>query len=96
MNGPVPEDFCPRVSPGLIQAEVEDGLAIYDPRSTEVLFLNHSAQAVWSCCDGTGSVAEIAADIAEVCKADAPSVLLEVRTLVADWHQRGLVGPGPL
>jgi len=88
--------FRPQVRPGLAQAQLDGELAVYDPRSQEMLVLNQSAQAIWSCCDGTGTVAEIVADIVAVFEADAGAVNDQVRDVIAEWSRRGLlVTPAP-
>jgi hypothetical protein len=88
--------FRPQVRPGLAQAQLDGELAVYDPQSQEMLVLNQSAQAIWSCCDGTGTVAEIVADIVAVFEADAGAVNDQVRDVVAEWSRRGLlVTPAP-
>ena len=92
--------FRPKTRPGLVQAHLEGDLAVYDPHAQEMLVLNQSAQAIWSCCDGTGTVAEIVADIVAVYGADPETVRSQVNELVADWSRRELLerperGPAP-
>jgi hypothetical protein len=92
------DEFRPQVRPALAHAQLEGELAVYDPQAQEMLVLNQSAQAVWSCCDGTGTVAEIVADIVDVFGAEAGAVKGQVCELVADWSRRGLLvtpAPGP-
>ena len=55
--------------------------------------LNESGSIVWQCFDGSGSIAEIAADIAEVFGADLDAVTNDVATLARDVGALGfLVG----
>jgi hypothetical protein len=91
--------FRPRARPDLARAELEGDLAVYDPKAQEMLVLNQSARAIWSCCDGTGTVGEIVADIVAVFTAEPAMVRSQVVELVIDWSRRGLLdqpAPGPL
>jgi hypothetical protein len=83
--------FRPQACAGLPQAELDGDLAVYDLHAQELLVLNRSARAIWSCCDGTGTVPEIVADIVEVFGAEPETVRCQVTELVADWSRRGLL-----
>jgi PqqD family protein of HPr-rel-A system len=81
----------PRTSREVLEARLDDETVLYDPRRQELFVLNSSAALVWSCCDGSATPAEIAADIAEVFQADPATVEQQVAQLVEDWRGRGLL-----
>jgi hypothetical protein len=90
-------EFRPRARSGIRAADLSDGeLGLYDPATNEMLLLNASATAVWACCDGSATVAEIVAEIVEVFGVDPVVVRSQVHGLVGEWSRRKfLESPGP-
>jgi hypothetical protein len=50
---------------GVSMEEMDGDLILFNPASEKVLYFNPSAAVVWQLCDGTRSVGEIAAILAE-------------------------------
>jgi len=86
----------PQVRPDVLTAEFDQELVLYDPASQSSFRLNHSARAVWICCDGSSTVDEIAEDLAAVYGTDTETVLAHVRRLIEDWATQGLLTDGSL
>lgn len=81
---PVPT-FDKRVVP------VEDALFVYDEANTRFFRLNSSAAAVYRCCDGAASVAEIVALLTSQFPDDSANVQEDVEATVAELQELGLV-----
>jgi PqqD family protein of HPr-rel-A system len=73
-------------------AVVLDGEAVIH-RSGEVHTLDPVATLVWRCCDGSASVAEIAADLASGFDADAATVERDVAATISELDRLGLLAP---
>jgi DNA/RNA-binding domain of Phe-tRNA-synthetase-like protein len=92
---PVTEEFVAMARPDVAQIEVDGEIVLYDDRSKVMHRLSPTAGQVWRCLDGSGRLAEIAADIAEVYQADPAQVLDEVVATVRNLASAGLlVGVG--
>lgn len=85
----------PKARPDVLVAELDQDLVLYDPVNRSSFRLNHTARAVWLCCDGSTTVDEIAEDLAAVYKADPQTVSEQVHRLVAYWAAQGLFSAGP-
>jgi len=90
-GGPRRPASMPRVRSDVLAAELDEDLVLYDPASKSSFRLNYSARAVWTCCDGSSTIDEIAEDLAAVYGADPQTVLAHVRRLVDDWRIQGLL-----
>jgi PqqD family protein of HPr-rel-A system len=55
----------PRMVPGLELNELDDGLIVFSQQTDTVHHLNHTAAVVLELCDGSRTVDEIAAVLAE-------------------------------
>lgn len=64
---------------------------MFDAPSDTVLKMNPSATTVWSCCDGSATVDEIATDITEVYGVERSVVFAQVMSLVGQWSDKGLL-----
>lgn len=65
---------------------------LYDPRTQLLHVLNPTAAIVWSCCDGLGSVEDIATELSETLT-ETPSweqILDDVRDALSRFSQEGL------
>ena len=58
-----PDKPCHR--PGLIHYDVLDEMVVYYPGGAQAASLNDSARAIWALCDGTRTVDDICADLAQ-------------------------------
>ena len=93
--------FVPRARPdvAMVQLGAEIVLGRIADGSTflQTVALNESGAIVWQCFDGSGTVEEIAADIADVFGADAEAVGADIETLAREVGEAGfLVGVEPV
>ncbi len=66
---------------------------LYDPRTQLLHVLNPTAAIVWSCCDGSGSVEDIATELSETLT-ETPAweqILDDVRDTLSRFSQEGLL-----
>lgn len=77
--------------PDVTQVEVDGEIVLYDDTTNVMHRLNPTAGQVWHCLDGSGSLAEIAADLAEVYAVDPQQVLTEVVATVRQFGSAGLL-----
>ena len=68
----MPSD-SPLAVDGLDVNQVKDGLIVYDPARDRVHYLNNTAAAIFTLCDGDHDADAIAATVAELFGADAPT-----------------------
>jgi hypothetical protein len=79
----------------LAQVEVDGELLVYDEKARTIHHLNGSASLLWDCLDGSGSLEDIAADIADVYGIDGGRVLEDIVEAARDLAAKGLlVGAG--
>jgi PqqD family protein of HPr-rel-A system len=71
--------------------EIDDETVVYDPKTGEVHYLNATAALVFELCDGSGSVAEIAGDLADAFGLPEDQVVEQVGGLVAALREAGLL-----
>jgi PqqD family protein of HPr-rel-A system len=83
----------PRKAEPLEVNEADDGLVVYDPERDQVHHLNASAAVIFDLCDGSRSVEEIAAVLADVYALPAPP-LSEAQAGLDDLAERGLITTG--
>jgi peroxiredoxin len=80
--------FVPRARPDVaavhVGAELVIGRIAPDTTYLETCALNESAAIVWQCFDGSGTIDEIAADIADVFEIDLDGVRADVLRLARD------------
>jgi PqqD family protein of HPr-rel-A system len=81
----------PRARADLDLVEIDDEKVVYDPRTGEVHYLNATAALVFELCDGSGSVREIAGDLAEAFGLPEDEVVDQVEGLVASLREAGLL-----
>ena len=89
-----PEHMSPRmpkVKDGVTAIEIEGEAVLYDSEEIELHHLNPTATIVFGLCDGTGTVAELAADIAEAFGVPLDQVEREVGSLVETFDQIGIL-----
>ena len=80
----------PQAREGLDVNEVADGLVIYDVVSDQVHYLNWSAGAVFSLCDGSRDIAELAQEVQDVFGLEEAPVAA-VRETVEQLRSQALV-----
>ena len=81
----------PKVRTDLDIVELDDELVLYDPARDEVHYLNATAALVFQLCDGSATVRELSTEIAEALGAPAKRVERQVRTLLKDLREVGLL-----
>jgi PqqD family protein of HPr-rel-A system len=81
----------PKIRQDLTVVELDGEAVIYDDDSGELHHLNPTATVVFSLCDGTATVKELAADIADAFGQPAADVEKQVRTLLREFRKVGLL-----
>jgi len=81
----------PRVRQDLAVVELDGEAVIYDEDSGDLHHLNPTATLVYGLCDGSATVAELAADIGEVFGLPAGEVERQVRSLLRELRSQGLL-----
>jgi hypothetical protein len=87
----VPFSYRPRKHADVLELDMGDGLILYNHDGDLVHHLNPSAGIVWALCDGSASVSEIGADIAETYSLDPDEVTAEAAAVIAEFQALGLV-----
>lgn len=94
--GDIGEGFAPHVRASVAGVELDGETVLLDDESGAMHTLNPTATVVWSCFDGSGTVAEIAADVADAYGADPTTVTSDVLELARALGRQGLlVGVAP-
>ena len=87
--------FVATARPDVAQVEIDGEVVLYDDRVKVMHRLSPTAGQVWRRLDGSGSLAEIAADLANVYQADPEQVLADVVATARQFGSAGLlVGVG--
>ena len=88
----------PKVRDDLIVSDFVDELVVCKPSSggMELHHLNGTATLVFRICDGSGTMDELAADIADAYGLPVPDVQRDVRTIVRRFRQLGLLTAKPV
>jgi len=81
----------PKVRTDLDIVELDDELVLYDPARDEVHYLNATAALVFKLCDGSATVRELSTEIGEALGVPAKRVERQVRTLLKDLREAGLL-----
>jgi hypothetical protein len=87
----VPDGYRPRRREGVLDIDMGDGFILFDDASSLVHHLNPSATLIWQLCDGTGSVADLARDIAAEYELDEPTIRGQVADVIAEFDALELV-----
>jgi hypothetical protein len=81
----------PKVKDGITAIEIDGEAVLYDAEGVELHHLNPAATIVFTLCDGTGTVAELAADIADAFGAPLEQVEREVGAVVETFDEIGIL-----
>ena len=84
-------DFVPETRETLASIEIETEGLVFDEDIGSWHYLNPIARVIWDCCDGTGTVDEIARDISEVFQQDFDIVRESVLETLRQFGQQGLL-----
>jgi PqqD family protein of HPr-rel-A system len=77
----------------LTLVELDQEAVVYDPLSGLVHYLNPMASLVFQLCDGTATVKETVADLAEANEVEPEAIDADVKRLVKQFRDAGLVVP---
>jgi hypothetical protein len=81
----------PRPSRDLIVFEVDDEAVVYDPREHLLHHLDAASALVLQLCDGTATVRQTIADLAEAQGVPAEAIERKVRSLVRELRRAGVL-----
>lgn len=84
-------EFVPHRAGTAYTVELDGEAVVLDEEQNRLHLLNRTATLVWACCDGSGTVAEIAADLAESAGVPTERVTAEVVALVRTLGAEGLL-----
>ena len=83
----------PRMRADLTLVELDQEAVVYDPMSGLVHYLNPMASLVFQLCDGTATVKETTADLAEANEVEPDAIAADIRKLIKQFRDTGLVVP---
>lgn len=88
-----PSVVTPKAREDVVFRSLSKEWVLYDPRTQLLHVLNPTAAVVWSCCDGAGSIEDIAAEVCEALT-EAPAldqVVAHVHEAVSRFLKEGLL-----
>jgi nucleoside-diphosphate-sugar epimerase len=88
----------PRMASGLAFVEVDGEIVVYDAREGKLRFLNHAAATVFSLCDGSATIGELAQEIADAYEESPETIEPIVRSAIRQLRKENLLvppSPGP-
>lgn len=83
----------PRIRGDLTLVELDQEAVVYDPISGLVHYLNPMASLVLQLCDGTATVKETTAELAEANEVEPEAIAADIRRLIKQFRDTGLVVP---
>lgn len=83
--------FSPRHHPEVTTVELDDEAVLYDERTGVAHVLNGTAAVVWSCFDGSVSLGELVAELAEAYAVPAATIEEDVLSLARRLGGQGLL-----
>jgi hypothetical protein len=87
----VTDSFVATARADVVQVEVDGEIVLYDDATRVMHRLSPTAGQVWRCLDGSGTLAEIAADLADVYQSNGEQVLADVITATRQFGSAGLL-----
>jgi hypothetical protein len=81
----------PKIRPELIFVPIDGEAVIYDPESVRLHHLNPSATLIFQLCDGSGTVKELAHDIAAELGLPPDEILRQVRSVVTHFKPSAIL-----
>ena len=85
----------PAAREDVASVEIDGERVLYDPLSERVARLDAIGSAIWPFLDGATTVAELAADLADVFEADVTVVERDLLTMLGQLAEQGLLAVGP-
>jgi PqqD family protein of HPr-rel-A system len=83
----------PKIRDDVTLLEIGEEAVAYDPLSRLVHYMNPMASLVLQLCDGTATVRETIAELAEAQEVEPAAITPQVRSLVRQFREFGLVAP---
>lgn len=83
----------PKVREDLGVVELDGEAVIYDERNGSLHHLNPTATLVFSLCDGTSTIKQMAGDIAQAYQVPLSEVEKQLRKLIRDFRGSELIEP---
>ncbi len=83
----------PAIRSDLTVVELDQEAVVYDPVSGLVHYLNPMASLVLQLCDGTATVKETTAELAEANEVEPEAIAADIRKLIKQFRNAGLVVP---
>jgi PqqD family protein of HPr-rel-A system len=83
----------PKIRSDLAMVEVEGEIVVYDPAAGDLHYLNPTASIVYRLCDGTGTVKELSADMADAFGIPPNEMERQVRSLMRKFRKAGILVP---
>lgn len=81
----------PRIREGLSMVEIDGEGVVYDPENCDIHHLNTTATVVYQLCDGTATIPELAAEIADALEMPVEPIERDVKTVLETFGQEGLL-----
>jgi hypothetical protein len=85
----------PKVREDLVVVDIDGEAVVYEPADVLLHHLNPTATVVFKLCDGSGTVRELSEDIADILGMPVNTVLRQVRRVVSQFKQAGLLDGHP-
>ena len=89
--GDLTADFVPKRRESVASIEIENEGIVFNEDRESWHHLNPMARVIWDCCDGTGTVEEIARDISEIFEEDLETVRETVLDMLRRFGQQGIL-----
>ena len=86
----------PRIRDDVAIVEIDGEAVLYEPRRIMLYHLNVTAAIIYQVCDGTGTVQQLAVDIAESFGVPLEQVEPEVHAIVHMFDEIGILEGSPL
>jgi hypothetical protein len=83
----------PKIRDDVTLVEIGEEAVAYDPLSRLVHYMNPMASLVLQLCDGTATVRETIAELAEAQEVEPVAIAPQVRSLVRQFREFGIVAP---
>lgn len=87
----IDESFVPRARSGVAGVELDGETVLLDDDTGAMHTLNPTATVLWDCFDGSGTLAEIAADVADAYSTDQSIVVGDMLELARALGRQGLL-----
>jgi len=89
--GLIGADFCPRIRPTALSVEIDGEVVIYDEERAAVHKLNPSASVIFSSLDGSTTVGQLSAELAEAFGLERDRMGHDVLVAVREFGAKNLL-----